>query len=66
MDRRGNSDDEVVTAALKLMGYEWTCSEYTGSSNLYLITKNSKLKARWVLPNTTTVSEIYEYISRLK
>ena len=66
MDRRGNSDDEVAEAALKLMGYEWDKEDYTDYSDLYCIKLNGKLKVQWVLPRTTSITEFYEYITRLK
>ena len=66
MDRRGNSDDEVAEAALKLMGYEWDKRAYTNNSDLYSIKLNGKLKVQWALPRTTSITEFYEYITRLK
>lgn len=66
MDRRGNSDDEVAAAALKLMGYEWDKRAYTNISDIYSIIHNGKLEVHWALPTTTTVTELYEFISRLK
>lgn len=66
MDRRAITDDEVAEAALKLMGYAWDKSYYTESTCLWEISRSNGTKFDLVMPKTLTVTELYEYISRLK
>lgn len=67
MESRTNSgDDEVAEAALKLMGYKWDKSSYLEHTCLWKIKCSNGAKVHWVLPNTTTVSELYNYLTSLK
>ena len=66
MDRRGNSDDEVAEAALKLLGYKWDKSYYTESTCLWKISRSNGTEINLVMPKTLTATALYEYITRLK